>query len=362
MTTMNLLLVLLSLQLYLMQSLEVISPATVAGVFSHIDAHFGPKMREIFDPNTAHNLVAASPDLGACSPLSSSDVAGKIVLILRGSSFINGTSIKPKSAAEGDGHCNFVDKALAAQRANASGVVIGNNRGSHEIMPMYNAEDIQPDIPSISVSHATFYALYQQMQSGQSIYVRMNEKGRIADRAVSSFDERWITGIVSVCIMMTVISILVAVMVSVQICIQRFRESLRERTRRRRINDSIPYIRYSSQRLISNHHVIMISEGTDSLLPATNELKLGSDERTDCMLSDGERRELVSSESSNSVHEEVDRQLHNETCCVCLEDFVDGEEVRLLRCKHGFHDKCIREWVIAKGKCPICKQNAFNGD
>ncbi|KAF3684226.1 hypothetical protein FXO38_00402 [Capsicum annuum] len=44
------------------------------------------------------------------------------------------------------------------------------------------------------------------------------------------------------------------------------------------------------------------------------------------------------------------------TCAICLQDFKDGDSARLLpSCKHSFHTKCIDEWLIRHGSCPICR-------
>ncbi|CAD7940873.1 unnamed protein product [Amoebophrya sp. A120] len=52
--------------------------------------------------------------------------------------------------------------------------------------------------------------------------------------------------------------------------------------------------------------------------------------------------------------EEEEGQL---TCMVCLCDFDDGEEARMLPCKHTFHADCIDEWLRRSCECPICKHN-----
>ena len=45
-------------------------------------------------------------------------------------------------------------------------------------------------------------------------------------------------------------------------------------------------------------------------------------------------------------------------CCVCLEDFLDGDAVRKLECCHRFHVACIDPWLAENRACPICKADA----
>jgi len=49
-------------------------------------------------------------------------------------------------------------------------------------------------------------------------------------------------------------------------------------------------------------------------------------------------------------------------CAICLSDFLPGETVKLLPCKHAFHASCIDEWLLSKctargvhPTCPLCK-------
>jgi len=44
-------------------------------------------------------------------------------------------------------------------------------------------------------------------------------------------------------------------------------------------------------------------------------------------------------------------------CSICIEDFEEGEMIRLLpRCGHAFHTECILPWLTEKqGCCPTCK-------
>ena len=45
----------------------------------------------------------------------------------------------------------------------------------------------------------------------------------------------------------------------------------------------------------------------------------------------------------------------NSVCTICLEDFMEGEEVVLCPCKHCYHQHCIKDWLRMKNSCPMCK-------
>lgn len=42
-------------------------------------------------------------------------------------------------------------------------------------------------------------------------------------------------------------------------------------------------------------------------------------------------------------------------CCICLEDFGAGDEVKRLQCLHLYHTVCIENWLRTSGTCPQCK-------
>ncbi|VAH37903.1 unnamed protein product [Triticum turgidum subsp. durum] len=48
-----------------------------------------------------------------------------------------------------------------------------------------------------------------------------------------------------------------------------------------------------------------------------------------------------------------------EPCCICQEEYVDGDDLGTLHCGHDFHASCIRQWLVVKNLCPICKSTAL---
>ncbi|TPX52191.1 hypothetical protein SeMB42_g01586 [Synchytrium endobioticum] len=49
----------------------------------------------------------------------------------------------------------------------------------------------------------------------------------------------------------------------------------------------------------------------------------------------------------------------NEKCSICLEHYEKGEELRLMKCRHGFHKDCLNKWLTtAVNSCPLCKTPA----
>lgn len=42
-------------------------------------------------------------------------------------------------------------------------------------------------------------------------------------------------------------------------------------------------------------------------------------------------------------------------CCICLEQFQSGNELRRLPCLHSFHAECVDKWLVINNACPVCR-------
>lgn len=49
------------------------------------------------------------------------------------------------------------------------------------------------------------------------------------------------------------------------------------------------------------------------------------------------------------------------SCVICMETFVEGDEIRRLPCLHIFHKDCIDRWLGRVGSCPVCKHRVDGG-
>ncbi|XP_071621034.1 E3 ubiquitin-protein ligase RNF43 isoform X2 [Heliangelus exortis] len=49
-------------------------------------------------------------------------------------------------------------------------------------------------------------------------------------------------------------------------------------------------------------------------------------------------------------------------CAICLEEFSEGQELRIISCSHEFHRECVDPWLQQHHTCPLCMFNILVRD
>lgn len=75
-----------------------------------------------------------------------------------------------------------------------------------------------------------------------------------------------------------------------------------------------------------------------------------------------EKREVETVKTMKEKHWERTLSAHScsaigISCVICLEEFRQGQEIRVVSCGHEFHLKCVDPWLLTNYTCPLCMLN-----
>lgn len=238
------------------------------------------------------------------------DVSARFVISpsTYGCQILNSSDVSGAIVLVSRGQCNFFDKIYFAQKSGAVGVVVGDNGYNS---PAYTAmgANYSANVRLIEIPAAFIqYTDYLKLVNMVPLNATLNGVGEVVqDDPVSASPSVRTIGI----LLMILPVLWCAVAGGYYI-----RRLLIQRRAQRDRSDRVRH------------------------LPVT---KYHPREST---LEDGDRRRLVCT---------------NDSCAICLDDFQDQQEIKLLPCQHGFHINCIDPWINDRSDlCPICKRSILD--
>ncbi|CEG36856.1 hypothetical protein L915_18630 [Plasmopara halstedii] len=325
-------LVLLVLQICFTSALVIESPE--CRLVTHVSGEF--TNLTLLKTGSLHNLdiVPVSP-FTACEPLHG-DLTGKVALVLRG-------------------ECNFVQKVWNAQRAHAAAVIVMDSELRHEppyhIIMMKDSKANSIHIPSVFISYTSGEWLLLAISRAapwDPPQITLNAYGELPQASTSN---RLLKRVIAyICAFSSGLSLLSSAIFQWV-----------SKSRRTRAAKKLPVAKYerNMQRTLLEH-LLKDEYVLDRIfLNCTTSEDGGSDAKI-CLENDKgiemQKEDRVNSETTYRGSADSD----TETCPICLDDFEDGTDVKVLPCQHFFHINCINPWLEGRsGRCPLCKQDAI---
>jgi len=65
--------------------------------------------------------------------------------------------------------------------------------------------------------------------------------------------------------------------------------------------------------------------------------------------------ETVSEETNKANDDKEEEQ--KPSCAICMQNYKNGDELRILPCQHDFHIDCVDKWLPLKKVCPLCRHD-----
>lgn len=129
--------------------------------------------------------------------------------------------------------------------------------------------------------------------------------------------------------------------------------------------DTIPVVKFREQQT-SN----LAASGADVESARANDIPLESRGANEPLVQPLQPKTRNTEEPRGSIASENDSTQYNRThlpfhdclgniiCPICTENFVDGQDLRVLPCLHRFHPTCIDPWLLKRSStCPMCRSD-----
>ena len=158
------------------------------------------------------------------------------------------------------------------------------------------------------------------------------------------------TGMQAVIVTIVVVSVIVFISLLTLCCMCSYWWWARRRRRRFDVDIRNMAERRRNYSRLQNRDRLARQELVESILRQLQQLQL--DSQTQRPLGSADTKQLPTERYKKMVGSGPE----SESCAICVDDFKDGDMMRVLPCSHHFHLECIDEWLINHSDlCPLCK-------
>ncbi|KAJ5347081.1 hypothetical protein MYU51_019913 [Penicillium brevicompactum] len=120
--------------------------------------------------------------------------------------------------------------------------------------------------------------------------------------------------------------------------------------------DTIPVVKYDDKPddvEAAKRDVELNPEDSTHASPRGNGITEPTTPVSEVSTPDGEERPTPTAPEAKS---ETVPDAGNLSCPICTDDFIKGQDLRVLPCNHQFHMECIDPWLMnVSGTCPLCR-------
>ncbi|WMV52285.1 hypothetical protein MTR67_045670, partial [Solanum verrucosum] len=57
--------------------------------------------------------------------------------------------------------------------------------------------------------------------------------------------------------------------------------------------------------------------------------------------------------------EVVAPDVESDICAICQSEYENEENIGALQCGHEYHSDCIKQWLMRKTDCPMCRASVL---
>ncbi|KAM3270562.1 hypothetical protein P3S67_028764 [Capsicum chacoense] len=116
---------------------------------------------------------------------------------------------------------------------------------------------------------------------------------------------------------------------------------------------NLPDYSQSTREQIDEHEVLFEWIGS---LPNRHQEAYMVEEEEDTLLRYFKRRTHGVATPKDGVNNPIETE---EICAICLAEFEHEQIIGTLQCKHEYHAGCIKQWLLRKKDCPMCRASVL---